>query len=127
MAKKGTSTPKARFSASSIPLTGVRPYLSAVMLAGTLSNRKLAEALIKEADARVISTLSTTRKKLSGPSVDKQGNFFIGSIFYKEVASPAWDPVLMFKDVTHQFAWIVVRDKRAALIASDSSMMKARR
>lgn len=125
MAAKGNSTPKARFSASPIPLTGVRPYLSAVMLAGTLSNRKLVEALIKEADSRVISTSSTKRTKLSGASVDKKGNFFIGSIFYKEAASPAWDPGLTFKDVTHQFAWIVVRNKRAALIASDSSMRES--
>ncbi len=125
MAKNGTSTSKAQFRASSIPLTGVRPYLSAVMLTSTLSNRKLAEALIKEADSRVISTSSTTRRKLSGPSVNKRANCFIGSIFYKEVTSPAWDVGSMFKDVTHQFAWIVVRGKRAALIASDSSMRES--
>lgn len=122
MAKKGTITSKAQLSASSIPLTDFRPYLSAVMLTGTLSNRKLVEALIKEADSRVVSTSSTKRTKLSAPSVDKQGDCFIGSIFYKETGSPAWDPGLMFEDVTHQFVWIVVRDKRAALIASDSLM-----
>jgi len=125
MAARGTRTPKVRLSASSIPLTAVRPYLSAVMLAGTLSDRKLVEALIKEADSRVISNSSTNRRKLSGPSVNKRGRFFIGSIFYEEVTSPAWDSDLKFKDVTHHFAWIVVRDKRAALIASDSSMRQS--
>jgi hypothetical protein len=95
------------------------------MLAGASSNRQLAEALIAEADLRVISTSSTNRTKLSGASVNKQGDFFIGSIFYKEATSPAWDPELRFKDVTHHFAWIVVRGKRAALIASDSAMRQS--
>lgn len=126
MGKKTTgSTSEALLKKTLIPLTSVRPYLSAVMLVGTSSNRKLAEALIKEADARVISTSSTTREKLSGPSLNKQDEFYVGSVFYKEEASPAWGPDLTFKDVTHHFAWIVVRDTRAALIASDSSMRES--
>jgi len=126
MTKNGKSAPKAKITASSIPLKDVRPYLSAVMLlADTLSDRKLAEALVEEADTRIISTSAIKRKRLSEASVNKQGDFFIGSIFYKELGRPAWGVGLKFEDVTHQFAWIIVRDKRVALIASDSSMRES--
>lgn len=126
MATKGNSTPTPPLKASSIPLTSVRPYLSAVMFKGALSNRRLAESLIREAATKVATTKSTIRTTIGGgPCLNEKGSFFIGSIFYTETASPAWDSVGQFKDVIHQFAWIVVRDHRAALIASDGSMRDA--
>ncbi len=125
MAKQGTKKSATQLSASKIPLTGVRPYLSAVMLTGTLSKKKLAETLIREATSRVISTVTAKRRVLDGPSINKHGDFFIGSIFYKETTAPAWDSGRQFSDVTHQFAWIVVRGQRAALIASDSAMRES--
>jgi len=125
MTKQGTNKLATQLCAAKIPLADVRPYLSAVMLTGTLSKNKLAETLIREAASRVISTATAKRKVLDGPSIDKHGDFFIGSIFYKETTSPAWDSTRNFSDVTHQFAWIVVREQRAALIASDSAMRES--
>lgn len=125
MAKQGTNTLTAQLSTAKIPLADVRPYLSAVMLTSTLSNQQLADTLIREATTRVISTAVVKRKVLDGPSIDTHGGFFIGSIFYKETTRPAWGPGLQFKDVLHQFAWIVVRGQRAALIASDSGMRQS--
>lgn len=125
MAKPGTNRTAAQLGAAKIPLADVRPFLSAVMLTGALSKKKLAETLIQEAALRVNSTATAKRQVLDGPSINKNGDFFIGSIFYKETTSPAWDSSRSFSDVTHQFAWVVVRGQRAALIASDSAMRES--
>jgi hypothetical protein len=106
-----------------IPLTNMRPFLSAVMLTGNLSNRRLAEALIVEAEPRVRTAGHITREVLDGPSITRRRAFFIASILYREATAPTWGPdIAQFRDVSHHFAWIVVRDHRAALVASDGAM-----
>ncbi len=122
MATKSTKTSVAALGASTIPLTDIHPFLSAVMLTGTLSKRKLAEALIAEAEPRIRTAINIKRKVLDGPSINKHGDFFIASIFYRETTIPAWAPALKFRDVSHHLVWIVVREHRVALIASDSAM-----
>ncbi len=125
MAKQSTKTPTPTYGAATIPLTDIRPFLSAVMLTGTLSKRKLAEALIGEAAPRVRTVGNVQRKVLDGPSINKRGDFFIASIIYEETTVPAWAPTLTYRDLSNHFAWIVVREHRVALIASDSSMRES--
>ncbi len=121
-------TPRASTSlrASSVNLNSVQPFLSAVLLDASQSDRPLATALIRESALAICAANKTkARLVLDGPSIDKCGVFYVGTIFYSEECSPAWDLTNNYKDVAHNFAWVVVRGKRAALLASDAAMREA--
>lgn len=128
MATRVAGAGASRLAASRIRLEDARPFLSAVLLESALTNRALAEALITEMAPLVSLTSRTvTRAVLDGPSVSKRGAFHVGSIYYRETSVPAWDFGQNYQDVAHHLAWVVVRGRRAALLASDGAMREAMR
>jgi hypothetical protein len=128
MATRSPNSGASRLAASHIRLEDVKPFLSAVLLEATLSDRALAEALIIEAASAVgVASRTATRTVLDGPCVSKRGDFYVGSTFYREASAPAWDVAHNYEDVRHHFAWVVVRGRRAALLASDAAMRETMR
>ncbi|WP_156407961.1 hypothetical protein [Ensifer sp. Root127] len=99
------------------------PFLAPALLD---SSDKSADAVLRDrlgkaARAKIKGSDGVARRVISDGD-DQVRDFYLRTIIYEEVRSPAWAPANTLTDKTHQFIIIAVQGARAALNASDGAM-----
>lgn len=106
-----------------IAIKDLTPFLAPALLDSTdqSTDAVLLDKLGKAAKAKIKGSDGVVRRVIN-ESDDQVRDFYLRTIIYEEVRSPAWAPPNALSDKTHQLIIIAVQGTRAALNASDGTM-----